>query len=167
MLSPVTKDISGFSVRFRPLPATKAFTLAKRVGSLVLPLLKSIDLSDLEKDIDLSEIFEAVSNALAGLRDEDAVNLLVDSLKGTTITAPGQVPVEINEQSDVDAVFQGELEALYQIVFESWKYNKLAPFKLAARFGLQMKKTATFGEAADTEKKPGQKLALSGNSEMK
>lgn len=167
MLSPVTKDISGFSVHFRPLPATKAFTLAKRVGSLVLPLLKSIDLSDLKKDIDLSGIFEAVSNALANLRDEDAVSLLVDSLKGSTVTAPGQAPVEINDQSDVDAVFQGELEALYQIVFESWKYNKLAPFKLAARFGLKMKETATSSEAAGTETKPGQKLALSGASQAK
>lgn len=167
MLSPVTKDISGFSVHFRPLPATKAFTLAKRVGSLVLPLLKSIDLSDLKKDIDLSGIFEAVSNALANLRDEDAVSLLVDSLKGCTITAPRQAPVEINDQSDVDAVFQGELEALYQIVFESWKYNKLAPFKLAARFGLKMNETATSSEAAGTETKPGQKLALSGASQAK
>lgn len=167
MLSPVTKDISGFSVHFRPLPATKAFTLAKRVGSLVLPLFKSIDLSDLKKDIDLSGIFEVVSNALANLRDEDAVSLLVDSLKGSTVTAPGQAPVEINDRSDVDAVFQGELEALYQIVFESWKYNKLAPFKLAARFGLKMNETTTLSEAAGTETKPGQKLALSGASQAK
>ena len=34
MISPVTKDISGFSVHFRPLPATKAFELAMRVGAL-------------------------------------------------------------------------------------------------------------------------------------
>jgi len=164
MLSPVTKEISGFSVHFRPLPATKAFTLAKRVGALVLPLLKTIDLSDLKKDIDFFSILDGISEALANLPDEVAVKILVDSLEGSTVTAPQMAPVEITDQASVDAVFQGELETLYQVVFESWKYNKLAPFKLAARFGLQTTKTATSGEAASTETEHGQKLALSGAS---
>lgn len=164
MISPVTKDFSGFSVHFRPLPATKAFLLAKKVGSLVLPLLKSIDLSDLEKDIDFSSIFDSISDALANLSDKEAVGILVDSLKGSTITAPGIAPVEIVDETSLDAVFQGELETMYQIVFEAWKYNKLAPFKFAARFGLQTKRTSTSDEAASIEKKPGPGLALSGAS---
>jgi hypothetical protein len=164
MISPVTKDFSGFSVHFRPLPATKAFLLAKKVGSLVLPLLKSIDLSDLEKDIDFSAIFDSISDALANLSDKDAVSILVESLKGSTVTAPNMAPVEIVDETSLDAVFQGELETMYQIIFEAWKYNKLAPFKFAARFGLQMKTTSTSSEAADTETKPGPKLALSGIS---
>ena len=162
MISPVTKDFSGFSVHFRPLPATKAFLLAKKVGLLVLPLLKSIDLSNLEKDIDFSEIFDGISDALANLSDKEAVSILVESLKGSTITAPNMAPVEIVDETSLDAVFQGELETMYQIVFEAWKYNKLAPFKFAARFGLQMKTTSTSSEAADTETKLGPRLALSG-----
>lgn len=167
MLSPVTKVFGDFSVHFRPLPATKAFTLAKRVGALLLPLLKSIDLSDMEKEIDFSSIFDSLSETLARLPDDTAVGILVDSLAGSTITAPGQPATEIQSSKEIDVLFSGELETLYQIVFESWKYNKLAPFKFAARFGLSMKKTDTSSEAADTETKFGQKLALSGNSIQK
>ena len=167
MLSPVTKEISGYSVHFRPLPATKAFVLAKRVGSFLLPMLKSIDISDLKKDIDFSKIFDTLSEALATLSDEAAVSIVVESLRGSTITAPGFAPVEIQSNAEVDSIFAGDLETMYQIVFEAWKYNKLAPFKLAARFGLQTKVTDTSSEAAGTETKRGPRLAMSGVSPMK
>lgn len=167
MISPITKEIENFSVRFRPLPATKAFTLAKRVGTVILPLIKGLDFSSPNKEIDLGEIIDGAVDALGELDDEKAIGIIVDSLKGCTITAPGQPAVEINSSEDIDNVFQGELETMYKIIFESWKYNKLAPFKFAARFGFQMNKTATSGEAADTETKPGPKLALSGSSMMK
>jgi hypothetical protein len=167
MLSPITKEISGFSVHFRPLPATRAFTLAKRVGALVLPVLKGIDLADLKAEVDLSSLIDSIVNVLASLSDEKAVQLIVDSLQGSTITAPGQPSVEVQDRAAVDMAFQGELEAMYLIVLESWKYNKLAPFKLAAHFGLQMTPTDTSGEAANTETKHGPKLALSGVSPQK
>ena len=117
MLSPVTKEISGYSVHFRPLPATKAFVLAKRVGSLLLPMLKSIDISDLKKDVDFSKIFDTLSEALATLSDEAAVSIVVESLRGSTITAPGMPPVEIQSNAEVDSLFAGDLESMYQIVF--------------------------------------------------
>ena len=167
MLSPITKEIDNFSVRFRPLPATKAFTLAKRVGALVLPLLKSFDLSKLNAEVDLNSIIDGIIETLSGLPDDKAVGIIVDSLQGCTIVAPGKPAIEINGISDVDEVFQGELEAMYSIVLESWKYNKLAPFKLAARFGVQTAKTDTSSEAASTETKPGPGLALSGASPVK
>lgn len=160
MISPVTKEISGFSVHFRPLPATKAFTLAKRVGTVLLPLIKGIDLSDLKRDIDVETLLDSLFNTISSLPDQEAVEILVDSLQGCTITAPGMPPREVNTQSDIDGLFQGELEALYEVVFESWKYNKLAPFKLAARFGFQTNKTSTSSEAANTETKHGPKLAM-------
>jgi len=167
MLSPITKEIDNFSVRFRPLPATKAFTLAKRVGALVLPLLKSFDLSKLNAEVDFNSIIDGVIETLSGLPDDKAVGIIVDSLQGCTIVAPGKPAIEINGISDVDDVFQGELEAMYSIVLESWKYNKLAPFRLAARFGVQTKATSTSEEAASTETKSGPKLALSGASPQK
>ena len=92
---------------------------------------------------------------------------MVDSLKGCTITAPGLPPVEIQSSTDIDTVFQGELEAMYSIVLESWKFNKLAPFKLAARFGLQSRTTATSEGAEPTETKHGPGVALSGHSPEK
>lgn len=162
MLSPITKEIDNFTVHFRPLPATKAFTLAKRVGEVVLPLVKGIDLSRLDAEVNLDSLIDGVSETLANLPDEKAIGILVDSLKGCTITAPGVAPVDIQDSSGIDAVFQGELETMYKVVLESWKYNKLAPFKLAARFGLQMKTTDTSSEAAGTETKRGGGLALSG-----
>lgn len=162
MISPVTKEISGFSVYFRPLPATKAFTLAKRVGASILPVIKSIDLENLEKEVDIGKLLDGISETLASLSDDVAVSLVVESLRGCTITAPGMAPVEVNGPQEIDAIFQGELEAMFSIVVESWKYNKLAPFKLAARFGIGTKATDTSGEAADTGSKPGPKLALSG-----
>ena len=67
MLSPITKEIENFSVRFRPLPATKAFTLAKRVGTLVLPLVKSIDLSKLSEDVNLNSIIDGIIEMLYAL----------------------------------------------------------------------------------------------------
>ena len=69
MLSPITKEIENFSVRFRPLPATKAFTLAKRVGTLVLPLVKSIDLSKMSEDVNLNSIIDGIIEMLADLPD--------------------------------------------------------------------------------------------------
>ena len=160
MISPVTKDISGFSVHFRPLPATKAFELAMRVGRIALPLVKCIDLENLKKDVDFGRLLDGAVDAIAGLSADEAVSLVVESLKGCTITAPNAAPLDINGASDVDAIFQGELDAMYEIVIESWKYNKLAPFKLAARFGFRTTPTATSGEAASTGTKHGQKLAL-------
>lgn len=160
MISPATKEISGFSVRFRPLPATKAFDLALRVGGVVLPLVKCIDLSNLKGDVDLDKVLDAVTLALANLPGDVATALVVDSLKGCTITAPGMAPMEVNSAAEIDALFVGELEAMYEIVLESWRYNKLAPFKLAARFGLQTAKTDTSSEAASTPTKHGPKLAI-------
>ena len=159
MISPVTKEIAGFNVRFRPLPATSAFTLAKRVGSALLPIVKTLDLSDLSANVDVDKLIDAATQVLSGMSDDKAVELFVDSLKGLTITPPGGAPVEITGRDDVDSVFCGELEALYLVVFESWKYNKLAPFKLAARFGIQPKITGTSEGAANTAKKPGPALA--------
>jgi hypothetical protein len=167
MISPVTKEIGGFAVRFRPLPATSAFTLAKRVGALVLPVLKTLDLSNLSADVDLNVLIDTAAAILSDTTDERAVGIVVDSLIGLTITPPGGTPVEITDRSTVDSVFCGELEAMYQIVFEAWKYNKLAPFKLAARFGLQTKVTDSSSEAAGTETKRGPRLAMSGVSPMK
>lgn len=160
MISPVTKEISGFSVRFRPLPATKAFELALRVGAIVAPLLKSIDLANLKGDVNFEKVLDAISTTLTTMPGDVATALVVDSLKGCTITAPGMAPMEVNSVAEIDALFVGELEAMYEIVLESWKYNKLAPFKLAARFGLQMAKTDTSSEAANIEKKSGPRLAM-------
>ena len=142
-------------------------TLAKRVGTLVLPLVKSIDLSKLSEDVNINSIIDGIIETLSELPDEKAVGIIVDSLKGCTITAPGMPPVEIQDSSSIDAVFKGELEAMYSIVLESWKFNKLAPFKLAARFGLQPRTTATSEGAEPTETRPGPGLALSGASPAK
>lgn len=160
MISPVTKEISGFSVHFRPLPATKAFELAMRVGCVALPLLKCLDLENLKKEVDVSRLLDTAVEAVTRLAPSDAVAIVVESLKGCTITAPGSPAVDISSTSDVDVVFQGELDAMYEIVLESWKYNKLGPFKLAARFGFQMNKTDTSGAAASTGTKRGTKLAM-------
>lgn len=159
MISPVTKTISGFEVRFRPLPATKAFTLAKRVGAALLPILSTLDLNNLKAEVDIAKLLGGFQEILSKLPDETAVGIITDSLRGYTITPPGEVPVEINSTQDVDKVFQGELDALYEIVGESWRYNKLAPFKLAARFGFQMKETDTSSEAGGTGTRPGVALA--------
>lgn len=159
MISPVTKEIGGFFVRFRPLPATSAFTLAKRVGALLLPVLKTLDLSNLSADVDLSTLIDTVVDVLANTTDERAVGIVVDSLVGLTITPPGGVPTEILDRSTVDSVFCGELEAMYLVVFESWRYNKLAPLKMAARFGLRPAPTNTSEGAASSASAPGPALA--------
>ena len=114
----------------------------------------------MKKEVDFGRLLDGAVDAIAGLSAGEAVSLVVESLKGCTITAPNAAPLDINGASDVDAIFQGELDAMYEIVLESWKYNKLAPFKLAARFGFRTTPTATSGEAADTGTKHGQKLAL-------
>ena len=89
MISPVTKEISGFSVHFRPLPATKAFELAMRVGCVALPLLKCLDLENLKKEVDVSRLLDTAIEAISKLAPSDAVAIVVESLKGCTITAPG------------------------------------------------------------------------------
>lgn len=159
MLSPVTKEIEGFSVTFRPLPATEAFTLAKRVGVMLLPLLKSLDLTDLKAEVNLDSLMSGLADVLSELPDDKAVAIVVDSLKGSTIVAPNQPAVEILGRSDVDKIFCGELDAMFAIVFEAWKYQKLAPFRLAARYGSLLKLTGISSEAAGTPNKPGPALA--------
>ena len=127
---------------------------------MLLPILKGLDLSSIKKEIDVSKLTDSVIYSLSSLSDDDAVSLIVESLRGCTIVPPGQPAIEIQGPESVDAAFQGELEAMYEIVLESWKFNKLAPFKLAARFGFQTTTTDTSSEAADTEKKSGTKLAM-------
>lgn len=162
MLKPMTKTIGGYAVTFVPLPATSAAALDVRVVRLLLPVLNSVDLSkvtDLKADVDLSGVLPAIQGALATLDTASINALLIDSLTGCTIVAPGQPAEEVTSLDVIDRLFAGELDTMYRVVFESWRFNRLSPFKLAATFGLHPQGTATSAPQSETPSAHGLKLA--------
>lgn len=159
MLTPTTKKIGGYSVTYIPLQATIAASLDLKVSSLIMPIVKSLDFSNLKAEVNIPELLGAVSQAIAMLDERRVVDLLLTSLRGCTIQAPGRAPVEVTSEEVLDDLFAGELETLYKAVFESWKFNKLSPFALATRFGVKIGETSTSDAVEEPHAGPGLKLA--------
>ena len=161
MLTPATKTFGDIQVTFVPLPLLAASAIDARVAALVLPLLELLETTDLSKmDINLKALGTIMSRTLAGLSTQAQTDLIVDSLRGCTVTAPGKAPAEITDADSLNKILEGAgLDVLYQIVFEAWRFNKLSPFVLAARIGLKTLPIPSFTEPKDGAKAPGLKLA--------
>lgn len=159
MLQPKVIEVQGFQVSLVPLNAIKAARLDKKVTGLVLPLLAGLDLDNLAK-VDVSDLTGRLAEVVTGLPDESLEALLVESLSGSTIIPPGQAAIEITGPGALNQAFTGELDALYQCVWEAWKFNRLSPFRLAARFGVKMPTTPTSGPETSEAKPSGLKLAM-------
>lgn len=168
MLSPVTKTFGDVSVTFMPRNLLEVAALDVRVAQFALPFLDALGIGDsLEKlldvkaEVDFSRVLSAVRGTIAALSPADAVSLIADSLKGATLVYPGHAPVTANEQT-ISEAFAGDLQSIYLATFEAWRYLKLTPFTLAARFGVATAPTATSGQAEPTPRPCGPGLALSG-----
>lgn len=161
MLTPATKTFDGVQVTFIPLPILSASSVDARVAALVLPLLELLETTDLSKlDINLKSLGTIMSRSLASLSSKSQEELLVDSLRGCVIQAPGKAPAEVTDAAALNKALEGVgLDVLYQILFEAWRFNKLSPFVLAARIGLKTLPIPTFTEPKEGAKAPGLKLA--------
>lgn len=158
MLKPITKRINDYDVTFVPLPATSAASLDLRVASLIMPVLNALDLDNVKADVDIKKLLGAIQGSLAMLDAGRVRSLLLDSLTGCTIVAPGSPAVEVTSLDVLDSLFAGELESMYLAVFEAWRFNKLSPFKLADRFGVKIGTTATSGAQGERHDGFGLKL---------
>lgn len=161
MLTPATKTFNGYKVTFIPLPLLDASVVDTRVASLVMPLLELLDTTDLSKmDINLKVLGNIMARTLSGLSRDAQTSLIVDSLRGCTISGPGQPAVEVVDASSLNQALNGAgLDTLYQVLFESWRYNKLSPFALVARFGLKIPETPTSKGPQDEASPHGIRLA--------
>lgn len=163
MLSPATKTFENVQVTFVPLPLLSAMELDARVASLVLPLLELLEVSDLSKmDINLKSLGAIMSKTLSSLKGNDLTSLVVSSLAGCTVLVNGRPAKEITDAESLNEALKGiGLETLYQIIFEAWRFNKLSPFTLAARFGLKTIPIHSFAGQGEEPSKGGIRLERS------
>ncbi len=165
MLKPTTLSVDELQITYTPLPILKASHLDAAVLSIVMPVITSItgivdiEKLDLSSDLSLDGLGRILGSTLAGLSEAVQETLIVGSLAGATIVAPGCPAIEIRDPATLNQAFQGQaLETLYKAVLESWRFNKLTPFTLMARFGSQ-NLTDFVKRPKDEVKKSGLKLA--------
>lgn len=165
MLQPTTLSVDALQITYTPLPILKASHLDAVVLSIVMPVITSItgivdiEKLDLSSDISLDGLGRVLGTALANLSEGVQETLIVGSLAGATVVAPGCPAIEIRDSATLNQAFQGQaLETLYKAVLEAWRFNKLTPFTLMARFGFQ-DLTDIVKRPKDEAKKSGLKLA--------
>lgn len=160
MITPSNKAIDGLQVSLVPLAILDASHLDARLLALLMPLMATLDIKDLSKDVDVSLLMSKISGVLSGLTRSAQVSLMVDTLRGSTIVAPGSPAVEIQDEPSFNRAFLGcPLETLYKVLWEAWKFNKLSPFVLAERFGVKIAPTLTSGQPTEEPSRPGLRLA--------
>lgn len=158
MLMPTAQKIDDYNVTFYPLDALKVMCLDKKVAALVSPVMKIINPDEMDKEVNFAEIGGILSDALNSLTDDALISLVTESLRGCTITAPNQAPVQIDSSSQIGELFKGAVDTLYKVVFESWRYNKLTPFVLLQRIGLKVPKIDSSSEEKEPQRSGGLKL---------
>lgn len=160
MIAPSTKAIDGLQVNFVPLDILDVSHLDARLLALLMPLMATLDLTDLSKDIDVSLLTSKLSGVLSGLTKASQQALIVDSLMGSTVVAPGRPAIEINDAASLNKAFSGcSVETLYKVLWEAWRFNKLTPFVLAGRFGVKIATILTPDQPTEDPEPHGLKLA--------
>lgn len=165
MLKVENKRIGGMDFQFSPMPVLKAARLDKKVIGLIIPIItgfggivetlfqdvvqgKESDVTgdattmtdamhDILKDLDFDRISSALIQSFDSLRDEELQALILGSLYDVTATVPGHGAVEITTEASLDIVFSRKLSLMYQVMFESWRYNKFTPFAVLDLIGAQ------------------------------
>lgn len=147
MLEP--KDLTIDNVRFNltPLRGLKVLRLDKKVISLLLPVFKGLDISNMNDEIDLGRVMEGLTSSLDSLDDVSYEKFIIDLFSSTTIVEEGKAPYNLDSQTlDTMGI---QPTTLYKAMFEVMKYNKFTPFALGLG-GSGIAKM--FGSAVQTEK---------------
>lgn len=168
MLETTTKVIDNYSITYFPLGAMGAMKLDAKVVRLVAPILKNAskflpDESAVKvssfMDADVSLLVDAFMSSLDSLSEKELESIVLLSLKGCTVVAPGKAPVQVQDVASIDAAFTGNLEVLYKAVYESWRYNNLTPFALLSRIGQRTQETSSSSTQDEATRPSGLRLA--------
>lgn len=130
-------QIDGISFTILPLQGLKALRLDKKVVSMLLPAFKAI--KNVDTEINLGELFGALSESLDKLSESDLEKFLLDMFSTTTAIPQGQAPTQL-DQNGIDKVFVKNPLAIYKLVWEVAKFNNFTPFALMGG-GLEIIKT--------------------------
>lgn len=165
MLETTTKEINGYRITYFPLPARAAAKLDLKVVRSLSPILKGLskftgsqdDTLASVMDMDVSALGDIASSVLSSIDDAFMDDLMLSSLRGCTVCAPGAAPVQVDTLEDIDKCFH-DIDALYKAVYESWRYNRLSPFVLWQRIGQKTQRTGTSGTQEGETPRAGLKL---------
>jgi hypothetical protein len=127
--------IDGIDFQLNPLPIFTALTLDKKVISLLLPALRDMNGMNLETEIKMGSILEALGASLDKMTDDETVKFFTDLFKGVIAIPSNQPPEELNSDG-FNKIFQGKLITIYKLAGEVMKYNKFTPFVLLQAGGV-------------------------------
>lgn len=122
-------NIDGENFKLTPLPTFTALKLNNKILALIAPAFAAVKDFDLDAEINLGDILDALSISLMNLKDEDFVKFIVGMCSTVIYEPVGKQVMQMNE-SVIDKEFKGKLLTIYKLLFEIMKYNKLGPFGL-------------------------------------
>ena len=158
MIQPKTIDINGLKFYTQPLPAMRAVILDKKIVTLLIPVLGSLDGLKLDDEINFDEITTHLSDALAKLTDSDFKQFLLELLSTTTYQGEvgGTEENEALSESAINKIFQGRLKSMYTLMFRIMEYNKFSPFELLGD-GAEILKTLSSSSQKKKELRRGKR----------
>lgn len=137
MLQPTEVVVSGVAVHLTPLPLFTALKLDKKLVAILAPmtgeLVKAFKPGEGVESLlnsDVGALGSAIQKSLESMPDADFVAFLRDMLQCSFAPVEGKGLVALNDESNLAAVFGGNMLGIYQLVLEVAKYNKFLPFAL-------------------------------------
>lgn len=121
-----TRKIAGLDVRSTQLPALASFNLLTKLGRIVAPVLKEIDIDALNMDDDISVLAGPLAALFAALDPDDSGPLLREILSQTAVTMDDSDGLRLEELTSGDAinrVFAGRLKMMFEVVVFALKVN--------------------------------------------
>lgn len=148
MIDTKKTEIKGLTFYIKPFSGFAAVKLDKAVIQLISPALKGLD-------GDLGVIGSAISETLSQMNERSYETFLKNMLSETLVEVENfQDPQPVMTQ--FDSVFQGNIMALYQLLYEIMEHNRFSFFELVGGgFGIQ--KTGLSKEASKIKRKFGKK----------
>ncbi len=141
-------------------PVMTALKLERKINLIFLPaiggFLKNADLSkmiNMDVAVDFKNIFDGFIEGLEKLSDQEYENLILNLMSRVQVEITGK-PIREMDKSVFEEVFQGNLFAVYKLMFEIMKFNKFSFFVLVEMLGgLEMIKTNSSGILTKNKKK--------------
>lgn len=147
MLPPKKKVIGGKEFTFKPMNPLHLSHVNVNVVRVLAPLLQGAeglldnvnsieDILDEDGQVDLGKVnvnFKDLTSVLVGaLAELDEVTqnrLILDTLKYVQVVLPNQGLVDLDSEMLIGMAFECDVDSMYAVMFEAWRFNRLTPFK--------------------------------------
>lgn len=125
MIVPQNFELNGESYQALAHTGFTALSLQAKVSALYTALFRE------NKDLDDVGLFQALTEKLGSIPEDEFKWLLENSLSNVTVTTAGKKNVTLKDADAIAAHFQGRSFAdLYGLLFKVWELEKLGPFGL-------------------------------------